>query len=101
MISDDDQPINPSANEDEYVGDLNDVALLALTWSSGELILDLLDFAATHLGEVLVQVNYEDIAGSPQAKASSIAEDTVRGKDATTHFLYLSGRPILNLVIAI
>jgi len=101
VISDDDQPINPSSNEDEDVSDLNDAALLVLPWSSGELILDLLDLAARHLGEVLVQVNCEDKAGSPQAKASSIAEDTVRGKDAATHFLYLAGRPILNLVIVI
>jgi mannosidase alpha-like ER degradation enhancer 1 len=97
VVSDDELPINPSYDEKEDVSDLQDVILLVLPWSTGERVLEFMDFAARHESEVLFHIEHEETLKPLRTGTSSQStqEKTPR------QFLYLGNRPILNMLIKI
>ncbi|EIW82385.1 glycoside hydrolase family 47 protein [Coniophora puteana RWD-64-598 SS2] len=93
VIGDSDIPINPSATPKEIsdAGDLDAVALVLLTQSAGEALLEIMDTASAHgTGHVLVSVDPEGWTAQTESQPSDFTqEDEVR-------VLYINGHPLLN-----
>ncbi|KAJ6516008.1 alpha mannosidase-like protein [Mycena sanguinolenta] len=92
VVSDEDMPINPTADakELEDAGDLSGVGLLVLTPQVGQLVHEILDSTEERGGQVVLQVDPE--------RFSSVVPDVVHEADtAKVHkILYLNGHPLLN-----
>ncbi|EPQ59290.1 alpha mannosidase-like protein [Gloeophyllum trabeum ATCC 11539] len=97
VISDDELPLNPSADQAEIEAagtSLDEVVIVVLKKSAGENILDMLERAEMHgMGQLMVAVDPEGFSipmeGRHQAKTLKVYDDANR-------VLYLNGHPLLN-----
>ncbi|KAJ6539265.1 alpha mannosidase-like protein [Mycena capillaripes] len=92
VVSDEDIPLNPTADpkELEAAGDLDDVGLLVLSPQVGQLVHDMLDSTEELGGQVMMQVDPERLSGpSPDVLHEA-------AKEKAPKILYLNGHPLLN-----
>jgi len=93
VISDDDLPLNPTADaaDLEAAGDLGDVGLIVLTPETGKLVYDLLWSTAERGGQVMVQ-----LTSPPQPDSAEISPKPEGQGVPPPRVLYLNGHPLLN-----
>jgi len=97
VLSDVDQAINPSANEEEIrmVGDsLDDVALVLLPHSSAQIVMDMIETTnKLGLGHVQLIVDPE---GSVVASSQEVQTGTEKDGWDDKRVLFLNGHPLTN-----
>jgi mannosidase alpha-like ER degradation enhancer 1 len=92
VMSLDNAPLNPTADDDELeaAGDLDDVALVYLTREMGKNVSDMLDAAEKYEDQqvILVIASEAELAASEQKKHPTSTD--------TDRILYVNGLPLLN-----
>ncbi|KAF8897458.1 alpha mannosidase-like protein [Infundibulicybe gibba] len=94
VISDEDTPINPSANAEEIMaaGDLNDVAIVLLPRQAGEQVEEMMKLAVGQgMGRVMVELDQVE-----QEDTASPSPEPVQKNSDIHRILYLNGHPLLN-----
>jgi len=103
VISDTDEFMNPSTDHDEPADDLADSGLVVITQSGGKALMSLVELARKQDTFVTLAVEPELMVEVQSSEASShiptdIEPDTLDGK---LRYIYLGGKPILNMIILI
>jgi mannosidase alpha-like ER degradation enhancer 1 len=103
VISDTDEPMNPSSGSSESIGDLASSGLVVLTQSSGRVLMEFVEQAQRQ--ETFVTVSIEpELAGEVQKQyeTSLSPEEKEEGHLKTEmRYIYLAGKPILNMIILV
>lgn len=95
VVSDNDEPLNPSYDPTEEVDDLEEYGLVVVTHESGKALRSLLGMARQQGGFVTMEVEPEpagDMLPVPERK---------NGDESNTRFILLGGKPILNMLILV
>ncbi|KAJ6599145.1 alpha mannosidase-like protein [Mycena vulgaris] len=99
VISDEDIPLNPTADAKELAeaGDLGDVGLIVLTSQVGQVVHDMLDSTEERGGVVMMQLDPERVS-APSDPAGKISQEQERQRpqEKVHKILYLNGHPLLN-----
>lgn len=100
IISDDDEPVNPSSDkvEIEAAGELlNDVVAVLIPHSAGVKIIEMMDsITADDLSTVIVNVEPEGQTAVTEGPPSNDRKDHDRDVPSNQRVLYLNGHPLLN-----
>jgi ER degradation enhancer, mannosidase alpha-like 1 len=91
VISDEDVGVNPSAEDEELAvaGDLRDVAILLLTSTDGQAVIDLMDLAETD-GTGQLRMVLQQPHSLPEGDGENARKENIN------RVLYLNGYPLLN-----
>jgi mannosidase alpha-like ER degradation enhancer 1 len=97
VISDNDEALNPSFDSEEHVDDLADSGLVVLTRTSGRALLEFMELAQRQNTFVTMEMEPEPgfVEGVQQQAAPSM-DNTPNGE---IRYIFLGGKPILNMVI--
>jgi ER degradation enhancer, mannosidase alpha-like 1 len=99
VISDDDLPINPSANDEEVEAagpTLNEVAVVVVTRSTGNLIENMVNAAEeAGTGQVMLAVDPERRSAATETRQAPTRTEDIRKQDSR-QVLYLNGHPLAN-----
>ncbi|KAJ7095302.1 alpha mannosidase-like protein [Mycena belliarum] len=98
VISNEDVALNPTADpkELEDAGDLGDVGLLVLAPQVGRLVHDMLDSTEERGGQVVLQLDPEQLSLPSDSAEISGEQEKQRPREKAHKILYLNGHPLLN-----
>jgi ER degradation enhancer, mannosidase alpha-like 1 len=97
VISDKEEPLNPSSDPSEKIDDLVQTGLVVITQEGGNLLLALLDLAQSR--DFYVTAEIEPDLGEAIYSGSENRGDQVDEGRSEPRYIFLAGKPILNMII--